>query len=908
MNSQSSTIVAWASIFTDRVKTAGSESPVSLILLPLFLGGAINWITDRIPWPPFDFQAAFNSALNWFLNVLVTGFLDAIGLFFITGLEYFLFYDNPRDIPALNEYWTYTLPLYVFIVFAMMFGYYVVMMLLSDTEDAEIQRIVERLILSAIFLAISREVYGFFVALTNEVAMGIYPNGFSFYVGVEMTNALSTSAAVTMTALFIAIAGGLGILVSGIIFYIVLAMRMLVIYVVYAIMPVLLGLWVVDVGPGKYGKFFADFMFKIAAMMMIMGIIISGILAVGAGVGGFTGGEVEGVDLASDYDESGDGTTILSTDPNGPESQITGEGRGGELQSEGVGELVFRIFMFLGTIWLIIATTTSLGGMMISAGSGSAGGTGGFQGSRSTGGSGYGGGQPAGAAAGGGGGWAARQNGQTAGSAHAYEMEDGRVAVANPAGGGVVLDPNGQSRETFGPEENPLTSAEAPTNPFNTKPETPDMPPTMGEKASYLDGKYGKNIGSNMKKSMQQVYSQVPQKAKAVGNLAKRAGKGYASVFKQPDLGSSIGEARRIARESPIGQPEAPEEDPVSEPSQGPVTSSGRDPFWLGRNPEHGRHPSQKSPSAGSTDTVTGSSVSASSATGTSAEGVSGTEMSGLTPPKQLQTKGGDLPGKLMDDGEVMKVEGANGGHVFIKSVKHSNMAGANALQTEHIMNQVGVDAPMHHYDPGERTIRSEGKGEDPLIAVDIGTSSVDASDIDKESFVDAYAGMGLAGHNDCHDRNVVVDKNGKVTPIDFDSAGSDPSARRPAALDEATKTADRLGLDVTEEEVAGRMEEMAQDYTESGDSAVEEIKSQLPDSGDEINEEALPDSTPHTADEIIELEREKAIEQANRVEEGIEDVAEGDTDWQRSMRNDNQVPENQQASQSDLDDLFDDL
>jgi hypothetical protein len=38
-------------------------------------------------------------------------------------------------------------------------------------------------------------------------------------------------------------------------------------------------------------------------------------------------------------------------------------------------------------------------------------------------------------------------------------------------------------------------------------------------------------------------------------NLAKRGGKAYASVFKQPDVGSSLGEMGRIARESPIGDP-----------------------------------------------------------------------------------------------------------------------------------------------------------------------------------------------------------------------------------------------------------------------------------------------------------------------------------------------------------------
>lgn len=531
------------------------------------IGDGIDWVTDQIPWPPFDMFGILRNAFDWLLNVVVTGMLDTLGFFFLVGVEEFLFYENPRTIDALNEYWIDSLVLYVFIVFAMTFAYYVMLMLLADTEEAEVQRIVHRLILSAIFLVISRELFGFFVAFTNDIAFRILPADYSFYVAVEMMEGLTAVAGSTMVAFVLAVFGGMGVLVTGVLFFIVLAMRMVLIYVIYAIMPVILGLWVVDVGPGKYGKFFADFLIKIGAVLMIAGILIAGILAVGASFG--VAGDGSAIDLASDYDGGPSETTVLSTDPDGPRSQVNmDEGRGGELAGES-SSVVFRIFMFLGTSWLIIAVMVSMGGMVLSAGSGSAGGAGGFSGSGS--------GSAAGAGAQGSGGQpgpGVEKDGNTWGSQQVYETEDGSHVVTNPAGGGVLVNPDAglheQDLQTFGPENNPLADETAEPNPFNTV--EPETPPSLSDKASHVGGMMknglesmprGEHVtgtGSDVKNRVQAAYDKIPGPAKKMGSLAKRGGKAYGSVFMTDGAMASVGEMGRIARESPIGHPNKPGE------------------------------------------------------------------------------------------------------------------------------------------------------------------------------------------------------------------------------------------------------------------------------------------------------------------------------------------------------------
>jgi hypothetical protein len=501
---------------------------------------------------PWDIFEGIIAAFHWLVDLLITGFLDAIGSFFYTGLEVFLFFRNPRFISPLNWYWERSLIIYLFVVIVMMFAYYVVLMLLADSESADVQRIVQRLIVSAFFVFISRDAIGFFVALTHGFSRGIHPSGYSFHVALDMLEAVTVSAGAGVTALFIAVAGGLGIFITGLIFYIVLAMRMLIVYGVYAISPVLLGFWVVDVGPGKYGKSFAELLFKIFAVMMVLGIIISSVLAVGSA---FSNPADMGVELASDYTAEG-GTVIIQTNDYGPRSQLSGSAQAGELQSDSLGGVIFRIFMFLGTIWLLLGTVTSLFGMLLSTGVSPPGGSGGSSGngSRGDGSS----GQP----------WGAEYQGNTTGTAHAYQTPNGNTAIVNPAGGGVVVNPDGpdgQAYSTFGPEDNPLASAEAPANPFNTAPETSDAV-TLSEKADYLtSGKLSSTqeaiseAGGKTKEFLGQ--QGIAGKAATIGGTwAKRAGKATYNVSKQPTVGASLEEAHRIAQESPIGKPQSVDE------------------------------------------------------------------------------------------------------------------------------------------------------------------------------------------------------------------------------------------------------------------------------------------------------------------------------------------------------------
>jgi len=427
-----------------------------------FLSDGISFLAKIFPWPPFAFFDIFVNFITWLISSLVTGFINTILLFFMVGVEAFLFFDNPRYVDGINSYWADMLPVYAFIVVVMMLVWFVQFTLIPDDEEVQANRMVSRVILSGIFLAVSREIYGLAVLLTHELSYYLYPTEYSFQYAGQLLEVVLSSVTFGIGMLVLGFAGMISVLISGLTLYIILAMRMLIVYMIYAMLPLLIGLWVVDVGIGKYGAQIAQFAFKLVAILLFIGVIVSGVFAVGAAYGVGAGGELATQDQAgrlsgssgmfSGYVDQDDDIRVLPVGDDRPRSLSASAD--GELQTgSSVGDALFRLFMFLGSAWVVIAGITSFGGVLLSAGAASAGGTGGFSGLRGrrrsqT--------QPSH------GPWTAQKGNVSTGSMQVHETNDGRIAVTNPAGGGAVFDPDAdpleQEAEVIHPSESPFTA------------------------------------------------------------------------------------------------------------------------------------------------------------------------------------------------------------------------------------------------------------------------------------------------------------------------------------------------------------------------------------------------------------------------------------------------------------------
>lgn len=563
-----------------------------IILVGSLLSDVGGFLSDTI----WDFIRAL-------VNFFTTGLLDAVGLIYSTGAEYFLFFQNPYGIPELNEYWYDTLTLYPFIAIAMTIVYFLTMILLADEDKAQPQRMIARLIRATIYVFISKELVAFFVTLTHQISFAVYPASYTFQAGATISEQIVARAGNAFVALVFAGVSTGSLILMGMVFFTILAIRMLIVYVVYAIFPVIMGFWIVDVGPAKYGKTFADIALRGMAAMLVVGLLISGFIAVGGSIsdpatidGGLAATEEQGV--ASLVETESDDTVTMATGRHAPTPSQSVDG--GSFSSDYLFNHLVALMMYLGVMFLSITTILSVGGVVISAGAASPGGAGGFSGRGSASGGGGGAIDPSGHTRQGI--WAEEMpDGSTSGTAYTQQLDDGRVVLTNPAGGGMIVNPNPtddkRKFQPFEPENNPLATEDAPPNPFNDQ-----GAPTVAEKArrgkeamkdtvssgaektsDAFDRATSKAVdeatdrmsdeqleevtaGSEnlsdgvdeMKESIQDAKADVKnvkseledtypwQAAEKAGNLAKRVGKAGGSIIAQPSPIESLDQAEEV--------------------------------------------------------------------------------------------------------------------------------------------------------------------------------------------------------------------------------------------------------------------------------------------------------------------------------------------------------------------------
>jgi len=977
---------------------------------------AADYVTSGVS-ALLDLADVFIQVLNAILQFFVTAVFDIIGMLTLFSVQHFLYIENPRNIDALNNFWVDSLVVSTFIVFATVITYLGFQMLLADTEEADIQRIVHRLLISTIFLAISREFFGVFVELTNLLTYGILPDGYSFYIANGLINAGTSFVGSLFAAFIVTFFVGLQAIVAFVGLFIVLAMRMMIIYFVYASLPVIHAFWVVDIGPGRYGKMFADFTLKIAGVMMVLGLVIAAILAVGAGFGGSENlSNQEGVEMASGSAVQDDGSVTFSVSDYGPRTVTPGES-GGEFSNETASEIMLSLFGFFGSIWLVMSIFVLLSMKLISATKPPS--TSPYQRNKDNSPTPNAPAAPSKTPGPGpeGGIWAAQGDSGSAGTATSYELDNGKVAVVNPSGDGVLINPEARDNpgkkqfERFTADENPLASTDAPANPFNSTYQRPSAKENIKDKLGIDDG------NSPLASKLSEM---APDKAKQAGSFLKKGGGAWWNVQKQPTIEESVNAAADMYENSKYA-PSKGSDEPVTETGldaydlgrdavivsgHGEVNDGGDDerevvdleagqdtepeqPDWseafIGRGPEPvlSKAEDEYNPSplitgfkGAQTNVIYQQTVDRSvndlhidsydSATvGLVRDNVKesskvlskfGIDHNSQPSPEVIQSmldhqqlmglpadiavqrttetvlnKAADplnetyidpgtyeqfgiedVPEELATDAPARRInlgkEGTGGFHgdnmwrverndgsiVYEKNVSETGVSGSEAIVTESVMSELGVSTPSHHHDPITDVVRSEGINGASLQEIIDGDTSIDASNIDREEFIDAYAAMGLSGHGHAVNKNVLIkEEDNSVVPIDYDSGGAPASNDKPNALEQGAEAADSLGLSVTEEDIAERMQDKAQEYVKNNDSTSDLVEDRLPDPDSESIEDISKgdgvsdtDSTEEAIRRKAENDRLNGLQKADAIHQGIEDVANGDALWQDESTN----------------------
>lgn len=329
---------------------------------------------------------------------LLHGMFGAVGILFSAPVEYILTgFPTPGSLGGLGELWVSLIPVYWGILTIGGMVYFGGSMLFPEAEEADPFRFGERVLVSTVVLVAtspmlpsadwlpgdSADGYSMAVYLVNNVITDHILAQSSFninFVENSFGQLLAAQAAsgliVGVGAIAVLYTGGgflVGILITVGLFYVLLSMRMILIYTVYGLMPLLLAMWVVDIGPFKYAKTTAEMVFKLTAILLLLGIVIAGIMAATGAIAG--GSHGESVSFADDLDE-GEAPSEPIRNPDGTlnEDAFDQEPEANQQNSlathDAIGSyitmLMLRIFSYMGGMVLVVALTTSALGMAIS--------------------------------------------------------------------------------------------------------------------------------------------------------------------------------------------------------------------------------------------------------------------------------------------------------------------------------------------------------------------------------------------------------------------------------------------------------------------------------------------------------------------------------------------------------------
>jgi len=254
---------------------------------------------------------ALKRALEWLLTIVATSIFGLIGEVFIGMTEQFLIIDTyPSHSAILIDVWYDVEPL--FWAFLPIIGgiYFIGYQLHPEDEEYDIYRFFERAFIGGILLLLTSpriaelnasftpttngyDLYSIIVLTVNEIAKFIYPEDYTISFIQQGINSLGAAVTASLSiALSVLVLAFVGIFIVGsiltilLVFYLILGVRLLLINITYALMPLFIALWIADVSIGKYGKMVTEAVMKVTAILLILGVVIAIILSVSGAIAG----------------------------------------------------------------------------------------------------------------------------------------------------------------------------------------------------------------------------------------------------------------------------------------------------------------------------------------------------------------------------------------------------------------------------------------------------------------------------------------------------------------------------------------------------------------------------------------------------------------------------------------------
>lgn len=308
----------------------------------------------------FDFSivGALMQFLTALINFFVLGLINAFGLLFSGSIAAFLFPTNPESIPALQAMYDRVAAVSFGIIGGGTFTFFLYTQMFPETDEADPHRFISRLIQGCIFIFLGDEFLEFVIELTNAAGVFFYPPGYNFVFVGELLGIIAASGTTVFVAGLVVLLNGGVSLVAGLVFYGFLSLRMLLLYGFYVLLPLLYAIWIFDFGPLKPLNDMVGLLFKITAVLLVFGVMISAALGASAAVGGYSGAsgvsDPTGLQFSAQNLDSVGGLTSTYHEAGG--TVESGEfASAGTVQGDvGDGQTaMFKLLMFIGTAVLV---------------------------------------------------------------------------------------------------------------------------------------------------------------------------------------------------------------------------------------------------------------------------------------------------------------------------------------------------------------------------------------------------------------------------------------------------------------------------------------------------------------------------------------------------------------------------
>lgn len=233
------------------------------------------WVVGLIDLPFIpDISELFEDAIEWVLINVVEGVLDFLTLLFSIGFETFLFYPNPATVDNLDTVWHISLTAFTVVAFLSFLYILLMAQYFPGTDSADLQLHLERVAKYFAIVFFSREAIAFAVAFTHTLTGFYYRASYDLSLGVTMIRRSFDGMGLYLTfqwgllACFILLVAGLGLLF-------ILVARMLVVFLTYALLPLLLAFQLVDVGPWSRVNELGEKFVTASAKLMLFGIVVT---------------------------------------------------------------------------------------------------------------------------------------------------------------------------------------------------------------------------------------------------------------------------------------------------------------------------------------------------------------------------------------------------------------------------------------------------------------------------------------------------------------------------------------------------------------------------------------------------------------------------------------------------------